>query len=142
MQPTPLEETKRIDEQRYNTASSVQLIQNDMKVEEKQEKNLPNFSSSYFKYKKDRLNPNARQASLQQQESEERKEMKAGEKLIDDLVKYEENYEIKREFMSESSVTPYSQIQNPKNQSEIITIRKCNLKASYADPNLSIDEMV
>ena len=34
--------------------------------------------------------------------------MKAGEKLIDDLVKYEENYEIKREFMSESSVTPYS----------------------------------
>ena len=68
--------------------------------------------------------------------------MKAGEKLIDDLVKYEENYEIKREFMSESSVSPYSQIQNPKNQSEIITIRKCDLKASYADPNLSIDEMV
>ena len=120
------------------------MVQNDTKVDEKQDTSLPYFSSSYFKYKKDRLNPNAGKPSLyyHYQESEERRQMKPGEKLIDDLIKYEENYEIKREFMSESSVSPYSQIQNPKNQSEIITVRKCNLKASYADPNLSIDEMV
>ena len=74
------------------------------------------------------------------EEQDERKDLNATEKLIDDFINYEEKYEIKREFISQSWVLQH--IRNPIMRGELITVQKCNIKDSFAASNLSVNEML